>query len=251
MLRIIKQFLSNIFPGSSREIYHSFNKIIYNGDKYFCPICERSYKRFLPAGVNLEGNSKCPGCSSLERQRLLWLYLTTKLKIDVEKIKLLNIAPDLAIQNKLKSLSNINYLSIDLNSNIAMQNEDLTNLSFEDNSFDAILCYHVLEHIIDDKKAMSELYRILKPNGWAIIQTPIENGREKTFEDFNITTSEERKKIFGQEDHVRVYGKDYFERLKSAGFNVLEDDFINSFSFAEIEKYVLDKNELICCCSKT
>jgi len=250
MLRLIKKFLSNNFPESSKRIYHTFNKIIYKGDKYFCPVCERSYKKFLPAGENLTGNSKCPGCSSLERQRLLWLYLTKKLKIQNQKIRLLNIAPDFAIQNKLKSLSNIDYLSIDLSSKLAMQNEDLTNLSFADNSFDAILCYHVLEHIIDDKKAMSELYRILKPGGWAIIQTPIEYNRDTTFEDFNITTPGERKKLFGQEDHVRVYGRDYFEKLRAAGFNAAEDEYIKAFSSKDIERLVLDKNELICYCTK-
>lgn len=250
MLRLLKQFLSHNFPESSRKAYHSINKIIYKGDKYYCPICERSYKTFLPAGENLEGNSKCPGCSSLERQRLLWLYLTQKLEIPKQNIRLLNIAPDFAIQNKLKSLSHLDYLSIDLESKLAMKNEDLTNLSFSDNSFDAILCYHVLEHIVDDKKAMSEIYRVLKPNGWAIIQTPVEKEREKSFENFNVTTPAERRKLFGQDDHVRIYGRDYIERLKSTGFNVTEDDFINSFSFTDIEKFVLDKNELICYCTK-
>ncbi|MCW8961534.1 MAG: class I SAM-dependent methyltransferase, partial [Ignavibacteriaceae bacterium] len=115
---------------------------------------------------------------------------------------------------------------------------------------DAILCYHVLEHIEDDKKAISELYRILKPGGWAILQSPIDTDREKTFEDFTITSSQERKKIFGQEDHVRIYGKDYSLRLKKEDFVVREDDFINKLSESEITKYVLDKNETIFFCKK-
>ena len=163
---------------------------------------------------------------------------------------MLNISPDYATQVKLKSLANINYTSIDLKSPLAMYNEDLTNLSFEDDTFEAILCYHVLEHIENDLKAIFELYRILKPGGWAILQSPIDIEREKTYEDFTITTKAERKKVFGQEDHVRIYGRDYYLRLKKAGFTVTEDAFINKFTASEIEKFVLDKDETIFFCSK-
>jgi SAM-dependent methyltransferase len=204
----------------------------------------------LPAGEHLFGNSKCPGCSSLERQRLLWLYLTQQLKIQNQKINLLNVAPDFAIQSKLKTLSNIDYVSIDLESNLAMQKQNLTNLTFSENYFDAILCYHVLEHIDDDRKAMAELFRVLKPGGWAILQTPIEYDREKTYEDFSIISPQERKKIFGQEDHVRIYGKDYTQRLKEVGFKVFEDHYVSSLISGEIEKFVLDKSEVIFFCEK-
>ncbi len=112
------------------------------------------------------------------------------------------------------------------------------------------MCYHVLEHIEDDLKAIFELYRILKPGGWAILQSPIDIEREKTYEDFTITTPAERKKVFGQEDHVRIYGRDYFLRLKKAGFKVTEEDFINRFNASEIKKLVLDKDETIFFCSK-
>jgi SAM-dependent methyltransferase len=249
-MKTIRQFLKNNFPESSRKIYHTVNKIIYGGETYYCPICDKNYKKFLPGGNNVEGNSKCPGCSSLERQRLLWLYLTEKLKIQNQKLRLLNIAPDYAIQSKLKSLGRIKYVSIDLESNLAMQKQDLTNLTFSDSYFDAILCYHVLEHIEDDRKAMLELFRILKPGGWAILQTPIDKDKEKTFEDFSIKSSQERKKYFGQEDHVRIYGRDYFDRIEESGFRVIEDDFINKFSETEKERFVLDKNEMIFFCSK-
>ncbi len=250
MINSLKNIAVKHFPVGSRKIYHRLNIFFYKGEEYYCPICEKGFKRFLPAGENIFGNSKCPGCSSLERQRLLWLYLTSKLKIQDQKIKLLNVAPDFAIQSKLKSLSNIDYISIDLESNLAMQKQDLTNLSFSDNYFDAILCYHVLEHIVDDRKAMSELFRVLKPGGWAILQTPIEKDREKTFEDFSILLPQERKKIFGQEDHVRIYGQDYFKRLEQSGFIVIKDDFINNLNRTEKERLVLDKNEIIFFCTK-
>lgn len=178
------------------------------------------------------------------------MYLTKKLDIKNQHIRLLNIAPDYAIQKKLNSLPNIDYISIDLDSSLAMQKADLTNLTFEANSFDAIICYHVLEHIENDRKAISELFRVLKPKGWAIIQTPFERNREITFENPLIQSSKERIKLFGQGDHVRVYGSDYFERLEEVGFVVKEDDFINLFSEAEIQRQVLDKSELMCFCSK-
>lgn len=250
MQKKIKQFLADYFPEISRKIYHTLNRTIYRGNKYYCPVCEKNYISFFPAGDNTAGNSKCPGCSSLERQRLLWLFLEKQLLIKSRRFRLLNVAPDRAIQNKLKSLDNIDYISIDLSSGIAMQNQDLTKLGFADNSFDLVLCYHVLEHIVDDRKAMKELYRVTKPGGLAIIQTPVEYDREKTFEDLNITTPDARRKLFGQEDHVRIYGNDYFERLRLVGFDVVKNYFVNTFMPGEIEKYVLDKDEILCCCRK-
>jgi SAM-dependent methyltransferase len=250
MLKRLKDLVVNIFPVGSRKVYHTLNRFLYKGNNYYCPICEKGYNRFLPGPDNIRSNSKCPGCSSLERHRLLWLYLTSELKILTSEIKLLNIAPDYATQIKLRSLTNVNYTSVDLDSPLAMYNEDLTNLSFKDYSFDAILCYHVLEHVEDDLKAIFELHRILKPGGWAILQTPIDNDREETYEDFTITSPAEIKKIFGQEDHVRIYGRDYFIRLKKAGFEVTEDAFVTKFNESEITKYVLDKNEMIFFCTK-
>ena len=250
MLKDIKGLVVNSFPVGTRKIYHTLNRFLYKGNNYYCPICEKGYRRFLPGPDNIRSNSKCPGCSSLERHRLLWLYLTNELKILTSEINLLNIAPDYATQTKLSSLPNVNYTSVDLDSHLAMQKADLTNLPFEENMFNAIICYHVLEHIEDDSKAMSEILRVLKPGGWAIIQSPIDDEREKTFEDFTITSPQERKKIFGQEDHVRIYGRDYFTKLKNLGFNVTEDTFIKKFSESEITKYGLDKNEMIFFCTK-
>ena len=250
MLKSLKDLVVNSFPVGTRKIYHTLNRFLYKGNNYYCPICEKEYGRFLPGPNNIRSNSKCPGCSSLERHRLLWLYLTIELKILGSEIKLLNIAPDYATQAKLRRLTNVDYTSVDLESPLAIHTEDLTKLSFKDNTFDAILCYHVLEHIEDDKKAISELFRVLKPGGWAILQTPIDGDREHTFEDFTITSAEERKKAFGQSDHVRIYGRDYLLRLKNAGFFVKEDTFVNKFSESEITKYVLDKNEMIFFCTK-
>jgi SAM-dependent methyltransferase len=250
MLRRIKNLIVNNFPTASRKTYHIVNRFIYNGDKYYCPICEKSFSKFLPGPGRIKKNVKCPGCSSLERHRLLWLYLKNKLNIITSKTDLLSVAPEYSIQRKLKSLNNIDYTSVDLDSKLAMYKVDLTNIPFEDNKYDGIVCYHVLEHIEDDFKAMSELFRILKPGGWAILQSPVDTNREKTYEDFSITSPVERKNVFGQKDHVRIYGRDYSSRLVKAGFSVKEDPFVNTFSEDEVETFKLDRSELIYFCTK-
>jgi len=250
MVAQIKTFIQNRFPNSSRKIYYKINSFRYRGKKYFCPICEKGFSRFLRGPDSTRENSRCPGCGSLERQRLLWLYLVSEIKIKTKNITLLNIAPNFALQTKLKALKNINYTSIDLDSSLAMLNADITNLNFNDNTFNAIICYHVLEHVEDDRKALSEMFRVLKPDGWAILQSPIELSRNFTFEDSSIKSPQERKKSFGQEDHVRIYGKDYTKRLENAGFMVNENGFVNIFTPQEKEKYLLDSNEVIYFCKK-
>jgi SAM-dependent methyltransferase len=250
MLRRIKNLIVNNFPIASRKTYHIVNRLIYKGNKYYCPLCEKGFSKFLPGPEGIKNNVKCPGCSSLERHRLLWLYLKNELTVLTSEIKLLSVAPEYSIQKKIKSLDNIDYSSVDLDSKLAMYKVDLTNMPFEDNKYDAIICYHVLEHIEDDLKAMSELFRILKPGGWAILQSPVDTNREETHEDFSITSPIERKRVFGQEDHVRIYGRDYSSRLIKAGFSVKEDAYVNTFSEDEVETFKLDRSELIYFCSK-
>jgi len=247
----IKYLVRKVFPSFSRKIFYSFNTIRYRGEKYFCPICEKGFSKFLTGPDETRKNSKCPGCGSLERQRLLWLYLVNKLEIKNKKIQLLNIAPDYAMQTELKKLENISYTSVDLDSPLAMKKNDITNLEFKDNYFDAILCYHVLEHVENDRKALSEMLRVLKPSGWAILQSPVEIDRAITFEDNSVTIPQERKRAFGQEDHVRIYGRDYIGRLEDAGFMIKEDGFINSLTNNEKEKYLLDNNEVVYFCTKS
>ena len=247
---LIKKFVEKTSSGFSRKVFYKFSSIRYRGEKYFCPICERGFSKFLTGPDKSRKNSKCPGCGSLERQRLLWLYLVNKLEIKNRKIKFLYIAPDYATQTSLKRLKNISYTSVDLNSPLAIKKNDITNLEFKDNSFDAIICYHVLEHVENDRKALSEIFRVLKPDGWAILQSPVETDRAITFEDLTITTPHERKRIFGQEDHVRIYGRDYPARLEETGFIVKEVGFINDLAQNEKEKYLLDSSEVIYFCIK-
>jgi predicted SAM-dependent methyltransferase len=142
-------------------------------------------------------------------------------------------------------MDNLDYTTTDLNSPIADVKADICNLPFNDNEFDVILCNHVLEHILDDKTAMEELYRILKPGGWGVFQIPQDLKRETTFEDNTITDKKERAKIFGQYDHVRVYGLDYFDKLRAIGFTVEAVDYSKNLTAKDINKYRLAPGELI------
>jgi predicted SAM-dependent methyltransferase len=147
-------------------------------------------------------------------------------------------------------MSNLDYVSADINSPLAMVKMDITNIPCEDNSFDTILCSHVLEHVMDDQKAMRELFRVLKPEGWAILQVPIDCERDKTFEDPNIVSPEDREKFFGLSDHVRVYGLDYKDRLEKAGFKVKVDHYVKNLGDDMVEKHRLWRGEDIYFCTE-
>jgi SAM-dependent methyltransferase len=171
------------------------------------------------------------------------MYLKNRTGFFSEKLTVLEIAPIDSLQNIFRNLKNLTYVSADLTSPIAMMKMDITETGQPDNRYDCIICYHVLEHIPDDEKAMRELFRILKPGGWAIVQSPVEYGREKTFEDPAIVTPEQREKSFGQHDHVRIYGRDYQERLTKAGFTVLPDDYAQTLTEHEVKRYSILTSE--------
>jgi SAM-dependent methyltransferase len=161
----------------------------------------------------------CPICLSHARHRFAWIYLNsyTNLK-DGSPKRLLHFAPETEFAKQFKEMPSIDYLSADLESPHAIERIDITQINHPDTSFDIVYCSHVLEHVAEDRKAMSEIFRILKPGGWALIQVPISN--QSTFEDLSITDPRERARLFGQQDHVRVYGMDIKERLTATGFNV-------------------------------
>lgn len=142
-------------------------------------------------------------------------------------------------------MDNLEYITTDLNSPLADVKADICKLPFKDQSFDVIFCNHVLEHIPDDTTALRELYRVLKPGGWGIFQVPQDLSREKTFEDNSITDKRERARIFGQYDHVRIYGRDYFDKLRAGGFLVKEVHYAASMLPEDVEKYRLAKSEIL------
>lgn len=216
------------------------------GTKYTDPIDQRQFKSFLPYGYeNPRENVLSPSTLSLERHRLLWLYLKNKTDFFITPAKVLHFAPEQAFYKRFRKLQHLDYTTTDLNSPLADVQADICNLPFQDRSFDIILCNHVLEHIPDDTRAMQELFRVLKPGGWGIFQIPQDLKRATTFQDDSVTDRKERAKIFGQYDHVRIYGRDYFDKLRSVGFTVVEADYIVELSDAEIEKYRLAKGEII------
>ncbi len=226
-------------------------QLALKGDRYEDPIDGQKFKKFLPYGYeNQRENVLSPSTLSLERHRLLWLYLNNETNLFTANLKVLHFAPEQAFYKRFRKLKNLNYTTTDLNSPLADVKADICDLPFEDNSYDFILCNHVLEHIPNDTLAMQELYRILKPGGTAILQIPQELNREKTFEDDSITSRKERARIFGQYDHVRVYGRDYFDKLRGIGFKVEEVDYTSRLSNSEIDRYRLAKGEIIPVCRK-
>ena len=228
-----------------------FIYIFYLGSKYYCPCCKGHFRKFLPYGrIKPRYNVLCPKCLSLERHRLIWLYLENKTTLFSDELKMLHFAPEQCFQSNFKSMSNLNYITADIESPLAMMKMDITDIPLENNSVDVILCNHLLEHVEDDRKAMKEMCRILTTNGWAIIQPHIDTARSVTFEDPSVTSPEEREKLFNQNDHVRVYGSDYKDRLVEAGFTVHIEDYLNDVDEKELEKYALESNRQIYLCKR-
>ena len=224
--------------------------LLYAGNNVECPICGKSFRKFLPYGNQGIDNRMCPSCLSLERHRLIWLFLKKETKFFTNKLKVLHMAPEQPFLKRFKKLAHLDYTTADLISPIADVKTDIRKLVFKDNSFDFIMCNHVIEHIDEEQTALKELLRVLKPGGNAILQVPIDYSLDTTFEDLSITDPKEREKHFGQYDHLRQYGTDYPERLKKAGFIVEAHKFVQNLS-AELQKrYRLDKQETIYYCRK-
>ncbi|BFM43690.1 class I SAM-dependent methyltransferase [Flavobacterium sp. CFS9] len=221
------------------------------GSRYTDPIDGKSFRSFLPYGYGKQRNNVLsPSTLSLERHRLLWLYLNDQTDFFTAPKKVLHFAPEQAFYKRFRKQKNLDYTTTDLFSPLADVKADICNLPFKDNEYDVILCNHVLEHIPDDTKAMQELFRVLKPGGMAILQIPQDLSRAVTFADDTITDQKERARIFGQYDHVRIYGRDYFDKLRSIGFIVIEEDYTHKIAPELVEKYCLAKGEIIPLCFK-
>ena len=191
--------------------------------RYHCPICDRWYSRFAPFGLRGRRNARCPGCGSLERHRFLWLYMIGRQRILRPGCRILHVAPEACIQKRLKTRLHVKYLGIDRYDDDAnAEQQDLTDLPYPKNAFDLVICNHVLEHIPDDRKAISEIARVLHPSGHALIMVPVDRSRYSTYEDHKITSPSDRHEAFGHPYHVRICGWDYADRISSVGMRVLQ-----------------------------
>jgi SAM-dependent methyltransferase len=241
-------FVINLFPRPwlirFSLVFMRFASLFYRGDAVECPICGGRFRKFMSYGYNrVRPNVLCPKCLSLERHRLLWLFLKNKTDFFKENLKVLHIAPEQCFHKKFKKLKNLNYITADLESPLADIKLDIQNMPLADNEFDVVICNHVLEHVPDDYKAMHEIFRVLKKGGFAVMQVPTNYGMEKTYEDASITDPAEREKHFRQKDHYRLYGRDYLQRLATVGFILKHDNFLDEIEASLRERYRLPVQE--------
>lgn len=224
-------------------IYFKIRGFFYQGKRVSCNCCDRTFRKFLPYGNPARQNAACPYCNSLERNRLLLHYLFNEEKIQYSHIKLLHFAPERAIEKKIKALKTIDYTCADINPALADYVVDITSIPFEDNTFDLTICSHVLAHVKDEKKALKEIKRTLKPDGIAIIMTRIFPQHDATYELENTNTPEDRMNAYGYDDIHRMHGKDFEKRLKDANFDVRTIDYRNKFTESERLKFGLGNGE--------
>jgi len=243
LIRFVPRKYLQLFSGVGLKVVGWF----YMGNKVECPVCNHKYREFLPYGrINPRPNALCPSCLSLERHRLIWLYLQEKTDFFSTKLNVLHIAPEHCFMKPFEKQHGDRYITADIETPLAKVKMDIHQMPFEDAKFDAVLCNHVLEHVTDDIKAMSEIRRVLKPGGWAIMQIPFFSPvPDVTFEDHSITDKRERERIFGQDDHVRKYGHDYTQRIERSGLKAKEDRFVFELPKEKVYRYGLSASEVI------
>jgi SAM-dependent methyltransferase len=232
-----------------RPLVRRARRLVFRGTERYCGLCDSSLRGFYPYGVASRSDARCPACGSLERHRLLKIVAEQKTDLfDGEPKRILHIAPEEAIERLVRQLPRVTYLSADIEDPRASVRMDITNIEYPGSSFDVILCNHVLEHVPDDRKALREFHRVLSPGGLGMIQVPVSD--PVTFEDFTITDPEERRRIFGQPDHVRRYGPDIRDRMEEAGFAVEEITTEDVTSEGEALRMGLMKGDQVFVCRK-
>jgi len=251
MLSFLRRILINPFRFIDGKLALHYLK----GANVYCPVCDSSFITFLPSGRVSRANARCPKCDSLERHRLQFMYIQRHTTILTQPTSLLHVAPESHYKRIFCSCANIQYRCIDkftvkYNYPEDVIDMDITELKFSDESFDVVICNHVLEHVHEDSKAMKEIFRVLRKGGMALLQVPLDTSRASTFEDFTITDPMQREKLFGQFDHVRVYGKDYKDRLESAGFSVRVVDLAGALGDNAVVRYGLMPGEELYICTK-
>ncbi|MEN8225532.1 MAG: class I SAM-dependent methyltransferase [Bacteroidota bacterium] len=243
-MKTIISLLTRFIPRRYLQVVSHFIlrmiSVFYRGKEKECPVCGRTFRKFMPYGrIVKRENALCPSCLSLERHRLMWLFLKKKTDFFTSELKVLHVAPEYCFIKRFKALENLEYITGDIESPLADVKMDIRETPIEDDTFNVIIYNHTLEHVVEDHQAMKEFYRVLKPGGWGILNVPINEKRKETYEDFSITDPNEREKHFGQRDHVREYGLDYTDRLKNAGFTVNAIDLITEIGPEQAERFAL------------
>jgi SAM-dependent methyltransferase len=208
--------------------------LAYRGHAVHCACCDGDFSRFIPH--QRRPFAKCPRCGALERHRLLVSYMRERTDLFSAELRMLHFAPEWCLQRELRRLPNLDYVSADLASPLAMDHVDLCDLPYGTDSFDVVICNHVLEHVDDDQRGLAEIRRVLRDDGRAIIMSPIDDASEWTLEDASVTTPEERLRVYWQRDHVRRYGRDFADRIASEGFTVEQIRYIDQFEAGEIKR---------------
>ena len=234
---MLKKIYKSIFSERQRNDVHFFSfrfrGLRYQGNKVECPCCDGKFSTFLAYGNVPREQAVCPRCNALERNRVLWLYLTKVLNIQEKKWKILHFAPERTLEKRMKQLKKLTYIGADLNPDLADYQMDITQIPHKENEFDLIICSHVLGHVPDEGLAIREMKRVLKKDGLAIVMTVIDLNNSKTYENEAIKTPEERLKNYGEDDLTRLHGLDFGQRLKTQGFEVEALDYRLTFSEAE------------------
>ncbi len=225
--------------------------IWFLGRRHACPVCGWSFRTFVHGGGSFRPRPAgyCPRCNSKGRHRLIWLYMEENPHLMRDVSRLLHVSPHLSLGRRLSSGARFAYVGLDLQSGPHVQvRGDLTALPFAGESFDTAVCIHVLEHVEDDLGAMTELYRVTKPDGRVIVNVPMSQ-ESRTLEDATVRTPRQRREMFGEETHVRVYGLDLVERLGATGFHV-EAAVQPSRSSREVVRLGLPSDERSFICTK-
>jgi SAM-dependent methyltransferase len=249
MDRLIKLAL-NLFPRTFlirfSYLFRRIARFTNKGNSVECPVCGSHYRKFLSYGYKVtRTNALCPSCLSLERHRLVWIYLKERTDFFTRPMRVLHVAPEQPFEERFKVLGHLDYITADIDSPLADCTCDVQELPFPENDFDMVICNHVLEHVKDDTRAMSEILRVLKPGGTAILLVPLDFTMEKTYEDPTITSPRERTKHFRQYDHLRLYGLDYPERLRTVGYDIPEKNFLDEIEPELRKRYALPEKEFM------
>ncbi len=255
MIKFLISFTTRFIPRHHLQLFAAFGLRIlgmfYRGNRFEDPISGKTYRKLLPYGrTNVRENALAPHSMSLERHRLIWLYLREQTTFFSAPQRVLHIAPEYCFLKLFKKQKNLDYTTADLISPWADVKMDVQAIPFPDSQFDVVICNHVLEHVDSDYKAMQEIHRVLKPGGFAILQVPMDLSMERTLEDPAFNTPELREKHYQQRDHLRLYGRDYGNRLRNAGFIVDENDYVKTLPANLVERYALPKDEILYVCGK-